>query len=233
MPGVTTSTATSDQKIEGLTPERTQEDRRSDPRARSARTERPPDLRTPFPQPTPRHHVRQCMTSHRLVARAAGVFYALNIVTIVTSIALRHFTTAHLVLEVGSTACSVVVAALLYELLKPVNEAISLVAAFFRLTACAVALIGYVFKPAANMVIVFFGFHFLAIGYLVFRAGYRLLGGWAMFGGGCALIFIVPSAAPLFRYFVPAGAITELSLTAWLLAARLDGPPWRLSNAVA
>lgn len=148
----------------------------------------------------------------------AGFFYALNIATIFSAILFRHYASAHLALEIISTACSVVVAALLYEVLKPVDEAFSLVGAFFRLTACATALVGYVFKPAANMVIIFFGFHFIVIGYLIFRAGYRLLGAWATFAGFSALIFFAPPIATrLFPYFAAIGLITELSLTAWLL----------------
>jgi hypothetical protein len=134
----------------------------------------------------------------------------------------------HLALEIISTACSIVVAALLYELLNPVSEASSLVAAFFRLTACATALIGYVYKPAANMVIILFGFHFIVMGYLIFRAGHRALGALAtVLGFGALIFFAPPIAIRLFPYFAAVGLFTELSLTAWLCAARFDGAVWR------
>ena len=163
------------------------------------------------------------MSGRQAIARAAGTFYILNIVTILLSIAVRRFPTAHFALEIASTASSVVVAALLYEVFKPVQEAISLVAAFFRLTACAVALVGYVFKPAANMVIIFFGFHFVAIGYLLYKAGYRVLGAWACFAGFAAFVFFVPAVATrVFPVFAAIGLLTEVSLAAWLLTARLD-----------
>jgi len=167
------------------------------------------------------------MPAQRKIARMAATFYALNIVTILMSILLRHSVSLHQPLQIISTACSIVVAALLYEVLKPVDEALSLVAAFFRLTACSTALVGYVFKPAANMVIILFGFHFIVIGSLIFRAGYRVLGALATFAGCAALIFFAPPiATPLFPYFAAVGLVTELSVTAWLFTARFDRGPW-------
>ena len=103
-------------------------------------------------------------------------------------------------LKVISTVCSIVVAALLYELLKPVNEPVSLIAAFFRLTACAVALVGYVFQPASRMVLVLFGFHFIPLGYLIFRSGFlpRWLGVLAAVAGVSCLVFLAPALGTLF-----------------------------------
>jgi hypothetical protein len=154
-------------------------------------------------------------------ARIAGVFYLLNIVTIFLSILVRG-TSAQPLLQVISTACSVVVAALLYEVLKAVNESLSLTGAFFRLLACAVAVIGYVYKPATQMVIVFFGFHFIVIGYLIFRSPFlwRWVGVLTMISGAGALIFAMPGAMTLFRYFIPLGLATELSITVCLFKAR-------------
>ena len=91
------------------------------------------------------------------IARLAGALYALNIATIWLAIFLAQgivvagdpaATVARLADQAGrlqlaisaelvSTACSVGVAALLYELFRPVDAAASLAAAFFRLAACA------------------------------------------------------------------------------------------------
>jgi len=61
------------------------------------------------------------MPAQRKIARIAATFYALNIVTILMSILLRHSVSLHQPLQIVSTACSIVVAALLYEVLKPVD----------------------------------------------------------------------------------------------------------------
>lgn len=106
--------------------------------------------------------------SARVHARIAGVFYLLNTLTIVAAIFLIRgiavsgspaATAANLLaqpwrfqlgiaVEVVSTACSVVVAAFFVELFNPVSRSLSLLAAFFRLTACAIAIVGYLFQLA-------------------------------------------------------------------------------------
>jgi Domain of unknown function (DUF4386) len=106
--------------------------------------------------------------SPRVTARLAGIFYLLNIATIFLAIfffrglfvsgdiaATATNLAAHSTLfglgfasEIISTACSVCVAAFLYELFKPVDGTVSLLAAFFRLLGCAVAAMGYVFQVA-------------------------------------------------------------------------------------
>lgn len=95
----------------------------------------------------------------RRKARVAGVFYLLNIVTILVAVFLSRGTAADVLahetalrarfaLELFSTACSIVVAALLYELFETVNRSVSLIAAFFRLVACAVAPVNYLLELA-------------------------------------------------------------------------------------
>ena len=107
-------------------------------------------------------------TARRRQAMAAGLLYAANIATILGSIWLLRgiiaprdpgMTAANVAahasllrfglgLELLSTACSIGVAGLLYRLFKPVNASVSALAAFFRLTACAVAIVGYLFQFA-------------------------------------------------------------------------------------
>src|SRR5262249_24354872 len=182
------------------------------------------------------------------LARIAGLFYLLNIATIFLAIFLFRglFVSRDLVAtatnlavhstlfgfgfasEMISTACSVCVAALLYELFKPVDSSVSLLAAFFRLLACAIAVIGSFFqvapfqigrlaasfatlKPDAvpalsalvstlhahtlNVLLVFFGLHFIMLGYLILRsrAVPRSLGLLVSAAGFGALIFLTPA----------------------------------------
>ena len=105
-------------------------------------------------------------SSPRFKARTAGACYLLNILTILIAVFLFRglvvsgdaAATAANVLtreplfrsgiafEMISTAFSIAVAALFYGLFKPVNRSFSLLAAFFRLIACAIAAFGYLFQ---------------------------------------------------------------------------------------
>jgi hypothetical protein len=161
-------------------------------------------------------------------------------------------------LQLISTAASVIVAALLYELLKRVNSSVALVAAFFRLVACAVAVCGYVLQlaplesatgnryfrglgpeqldaigillyrlhgPAASAVIVFFGFHFIFLGYLIYRAKSlpRLIALLTTVAGVGALVFLAPPVAVRFLpYFAAIGLLAEVSLAGYLLVRGMN-----------
>jgi len=215
-------------------------------------------------------------------AKLAGVFYLLNILTILLAVflfrglvvagnpaatatnLLAHQSRFQLGIaaEVISTACSICVAGLFYELLKPVNRSFSLVAAFFRLVACAIAVVGYLLQlaplqilggahylsvptpeqlqalalvlrfraPASNMVIVFFGFHFILIGYLIFRSTFlpRILGVLVAFAGLCGLLFLAPAlAGRILPYFVGVGLVSEVSLALWLVVMGVNASKWR------
>jgi len=209
--------------------------------------------------------------SMRRKARVAGAFYLLNIVTILIAVFLSRGTAANVLahetalrarfaLELFSTACSIVVAALLYELLEPVNRSVSLIAAFFRLAACAVAPVNYLLelaplrlatgtpvsgiKPeesqaialllqrlhgtASDIVIVFFAFYGLLIGYLIFNSTFlpRIIGVLFCVEGVMALSVLVPPLGRiLFPYFVAVGLICEVSLTLSLLVKRFPKLP--------
>jgi len=106
--------------------------------------------------------------SPRLLAGMAGIAYLLNIATILLATflfrglfvsgdtpATANYLLAHeaqfrfgIGAEIISTACSIAVAALLYELFKPVSRGFSLLAAFFRLFACGIAVMGYALQLA-------------------------------------------------------------------------------------
>ena len=112
--------------------------------------------------------------SPRLKARIAGVFY---LITFVTAIFSEFFVQARLVVDgdAATTATNILahefmfrsavaagligiasyvaVTALLYELLKPVNRSLSLLAAFFSLMGCALWFVGCVFRLAVFVVL--------------------------------------------------------------------------------
>ena len=76
--------------------------------------------------------------SPRFMARIAGVFYLLNVVT--SLFAFSGSGTHWMAAASGhiATACYIAVTVLFYSLFKPVNRSLSLAAAFFGLVACAI-----------------------------------------------------------------------------------------------
>jgi len=227
--------------------------------------------------------------SPRFNARAAGTCYLLNILTILIAVFLFRglvvpgdaAATAASVLtreplfrsaiafEIISTAFSIAVAVLFYVLFKPVDESFSLLAAFFRLIACAVAALGYLFQIAPlvvlgggsylsafnleqlqglamlffklnaqvrNVSIVFFGFHFLLVGFLILKSTFlpRALGVLCALAGLGGLIFLAPPLASyLFPYIVAVGLLTEVSLTLWLLVKGVNEQRWKEQASAA
>jgi len=159
----------------------------------------------------------------------------------------------------------IVIVVLLYVLLKPVNQTLSLVAAFSRLAMAviqginllnyfAVLLLlsgaGYlaVFSPdqlhalallflgAHELVALiwglFFGFHLLVLGYLVYKSGYvpRILGVVLVVTSLCYLIqsfgnMLLPQYAETFAA-IGFLAIIELAFPLWLLIKGINVEQW-------
>jgi uncharacterized protein DUF4386 len=111
---------------------------------------------------------RMTEASPRFKARIAGVFYLLTILTggfalfvggrlVVSDDAVATATNilAHKPLfrlgfaaDLIAAACYIAVTALFYDLFKPVNRSLSLLAAFFGLVGCAIGALGSVFRLA-------------------------------------------------------------------------------------
>src|ERR1700687_4992409 len=165
---------------------------------------------------------RMTAWSPRAMARLAGMFFLLYSATggwgyfeseaitggraTVANI-LANETTFRLAIAANlvSAACYLVAAVLVYELFKPVNRTVSLLAAFFNLTSCAIGAFDSIFQfgaldvlrggasltvftaeqqqalallflklniRALDMGQIFFGFQWLAIGYLILRSNF-------------------------------------------------------------
>jgi hypothetical protein len=86
------------------------------------------------------------------------------------------------------------------------------------------------YAQAYNIGLVFFGFYCLLIGYLIFRSTFlpRILGALMACAGLAWLTFLSP---PLANYLLPynlaVGALSELSLTLWLLVMGVKVERWR------
>src|SRR5206468_1719742 len=150
-----------------------------------------------------------------------------------------------------------------YELFKPVNRSLSLLAAFFSLVGCTIGALSYLFHLApfvllkgappylsvfnvkqlqalalmflklrargSNISMVFFGFHVLLIGYLIFRSTFlpRIVGALMAFAGLGWLTFLWPPLANyLDPYILVPGLLGSGSLTLWLLVKGVNEKRW-------
>ena len=145
-------------------------------------------------------------------ARIAGAFYLLVFVTGGLSLAVRGGVGAAAGMVAG--LLYIVVTWLFYDLFKPVNRGLSLLAA-------CVSIIGIAVGPVltANPLPVF-GVYCLLIGYLIFKSTFlpRALGVLMAFAGLGWLTFL---SAPLTNFLTPynfaPGMFGEGALTLWLL----------------
>ena len=169
-----------------------------------------------------------------------------------------------LVSDVVAFLSDVVVAVLLYVLLRPVNRVFSLAAAGFRLTGTAIygvnllnhlaplLLLGGsdylgVFDPGQvealalfflelhgngyDLGLVFFGFHCLAVGYLLYKSGFfpMILGVLMVLAGAAYLIgsgtlFLFPDRADAVAFVYVAPLIGELAFGLWLVIRGVRAP---------
>jgi hypothetical protein len=137
--------------------------------------------------------------SPRFKARMAGVLYFLSLLTAV----FGEFVRGRLGFAAGLIAISGMVAMtlLVYDIFKPVNRGLSLLATSFNL-------VGLTFEAlrlqpqGVNLALVFTGFYCLLIGYLIFRSTFvpRILGALMAFAGLGWLTYLSP---PLANYLSP------------------------------
>jgi hypothetical protein len=159
------------------------------------------------------------------IARAAGVFYLLTFVTGVIALAAGAGMAAA---NAVATIAYLVVTVLFYILFKPVNPAISLMAALVSLAGCVFSGLQAFHVHVPVSALAFFGVYCLLIGGLVFRSGFlpRPIGVLMMIGGLGWLTFGYPALArALSPYNYAPGIIGEGALTLWLLFAHV--PPRR------
>jgi hypothetical protein len=151
-------------------------------------------------------------------ARWAGLFY---LGTFLTGIIALAAGTGMLAANAIATLCYVAVTVLFYVLFKPVNPAVSLVAAAVGLLGCAlngVSLINLASLPVNPLAV--FGVYCGLIGYLIVQspAMPTFLGLAMIVGGASWLTFAVPSVAHTLQpYNYAPGILAEGALTVWLL----------------
>ena len=166
-------------------------------------------------------------------ARITGVVYLLYFLTAVLGqyLASRKLVVYGVAANVIANAFYVATTLLFYELFKPVNKRVSLVAALFSLVGCAIATLGlFHLAPSRISPLLFFGPYCLLLGYLILRSTFlpRILGVLMVLAGVGWLIFLLPRL-PLFlsRCIEGLGILAEGLLMLWLLVRGVKVSRWR------
>jgi hypothetical protein len=172
--------------------------------------------------------------SPRFKARLAG---ALCLFSLLTAGFTETFVRGRLNFAGGYIAISgmVVVTLLYYDIFKPVNRGLSLLAAslaFVALTLEALRL-----QPQGlNIAMVFHGFYCILVGYLIFRSTFlpRILGALMAFAGLGWLTYLSnPLVNHLSPYNLASGLLGEASVFLWLLVKGVNVQRWKEQASAA
>jgi len=165
--------------------------------------------------------------SPRFKARIAGVLYFLSVLTA----EFGEFVRGRLGFAAGLIAVSgmIAVTLLFYDIFKPVNRSLSLLAASFNLVCLTFEALRL--NPrGVDTAMVFHGFYCILIGYLIFRSTFlpRILGVLMTIGGLGWLTFLSPRLANyLSPYNLASGFLGEGSPYLWLLVIGVNVPRWK------
>jgi hypothetical protein len=161
---------------------------------------------------------RIAKASPRFKARMAGV---LSLLSLLVAVFGEFIVRGRLEFAGDLIAISgmVAVTLLLYDILKPVNRGLSLLAASFNLVGLTFGTLRW--NPrGVDITVVFGGFSCLLIGYFIFRSTFlpRILGVLMAFGGLGWLTFLSrPLANYLSPYNLALGLLGQESVMLWLL----------------
>ena len=174
-------------------------------------------------------------SSPRFKARIAGALYWFSVLIVsFTELFVRGKLNiaGGLIGVLGMAAMTL----LLYDIFKPVNRALSLLAALSSLVGLSFEALRW--QPrGVNVAIVFSGFYCLLIGYLIFRSTFlpRILGAlMALAGLGWLTYLSTPLANHLSPYNLVSGILGEGSVMLWILVVGLNARKWNeLAERVA
>lgn len=167
--------------------------------------------------------MKRIAASPGLRSRIAGIFYLLTFIAGGLALAIRG--RLGFVAVIIASICYVAVTLFFYDMFKPVNRTISLLAAIISLAGCVAGAAGLPVNP-----LVFFGFYCLLIGYLILRSTFlpRILGALMLFAGLGWLTFLSATVANyLSPYNFAPGLLGEAALTLWLLLKGVNVERWK------
>ena len=167
------------------------------------------------------------------LARLTGALYlAYFATTIITTIVQSHIPKA--AGEAGNLLAYLLYAIttlLFYDLFKPVDKRLSLVAALVSLAGCVVGSLGVFNVPAYHInVLYFFGPYCLLLGILILGSKFlpHVLGALMALAGLGWLVFLIPAVAKHFGTAIEVlGVAAEGLLMLWLLAMGVNVQKWQ------
>jgi hypothetical protein len=165
--------------------------------------------------------------SPRFKARMAGVLSLLSLLAAV----FGEFIVRRLefVGDLIAVSAMIAVTVLLYDLFKPVNRSLSLLAASLNLVGLTFGALRW--NPrGVDITVVFNGFYCLLIGYLILRSTFlpRILGALMAFAGlGWATYLSPPLAHCLSPYNLAVGILGQESVMLWLLVMGVNEQRWK------
>ena len=164
----------------------------------------------------------------RFLARAGGACWLMTILTGILALFARGSASTAVVLV--STAFYAAATFFVYLLLKPVSNAVSLLAAFFSVVGCVQStLVTFDRSPVDIEPLVFFGLHCLLVGTLIVRSTFlpRVLGVLMMLAGLGWLTALSPALANSVSPFnILPGILGETTLSVWLLVKGVSASKW-------
>ncbi len=167
------------------------------------------------------------------LARLTGsVYFAYFATTIITTIAQSHISKA--AGEAGNLLAYILYAIttlLFYNLFKPVDRRLSLVAALVSLAGCVAGSLGVFNLPTHHVnVLYFFAPYYLLLGILILGSKFlpQILGALMALAGLGWLLFLIPAVAKHFGTGIEVlGVAAEGLLMLWLLAMGVNEQKWQ------
>jgi hypothetical protein len=175
--------------------------------------------------------------SPRLKARIAGGLFLLLLLTATfTEFVVRGRLSfaADLAAGVIEVSCMIAMTLLFYDIFRPVNRRLSLLAASFNFVALTFELLQFL-PRGVNIGLAFHGFYWILIGYLIFRSTFlpRVLSATAI-AGLCWLTFLSPRLTNyLTPYNLASAFLLEGSVMLWFLVMGVNVQRWKEQASVA
>ncbi len=167
-----------------------------------------------------------------LKARIAGALFLLLLLTAACTEFFFHGRlsfAADLAAGIIEVSCMIAVTLLFYDIFKPVDRGLSLLAASMNFVGLALEVLQFLPK-GMNIGLAFHGFYWILIGYLIFRSTFlpRICGALMAFAGLCWLAFLSPTLTNfLSPYNLALGLLGEASVSLWFLAMGVNVQRWR------
>jgi Domain of unknown function (DUF4386) len=165
--------------------------------------------------------------SPRFKARVAGIFY---LFAVLTAVFAEGFVRGKLLYVAGllPVVCFAVVTLLLYQLFRPVNKNVALLATLSNLVGLSFEALEW-HLWGVNVALIFHGLYCLLIGYLIFRSDFlpAILGVLMTIGGLAWLTDLsTPLTDRLAPYNVMCGFAGEGLFMLWLLVMSVNAQRW-------